>query len=67
MTWAWRLKRMFNSDVKARVHCGGAVRIVASIEDPKAIRAVHAYFAKHAALETAHYRPGLRGPPAAAA
>jgi hypothetical protein len=48
-------------------HCGGAVRIVASIEEPKAIRAILAHFAKHGALETAHYRPEPHGPPAAAA
>lgn len=33
MTWAQRLKRVFNIDVTTCVHCGGAVRIVASIED----------------------------------
>lgn len=67
MTWAQRLKRVFRIDVSTCVHCGGAVRIVASIEEPKAIRAILAHFAKHDALETAHYRPGPRGPPAAAA
>ncbi len=45
-------------------HCGGAVRIVASIEDPKAIRAILAHFEKHGALEQAHYRPAApRRPP----
>ena len=34
-----------------RAHCGGAVRIVASIEEPTAIRAILAHFAKHCALE----------------
>ena len=47
-------------------HCGGAVRIVASIEDPKAIRAILAHFEKHGALEQAHYRPAPRAPPPAA-
>jgi hypothetical protein len=42
MTWAQRLKRVFNIDVTPCIHCGGAVRIVASIEDPKAIRAIPA-------------------------
>ena len=67
MSWAQRLKRVFSIDVTTCAHCGGAVRIVASIEDPKAIRAVLAHFEKHGALEQAHYRPGPRGPPAAAA
>ena len=67
MTWAQRLKRVFGIDVSTCVHCGGAVRIVASIEEPKAIRAILAHFEKHGALEEAHYRPAPRGPPAVAA
>ena len=47
-------------DVSTCVHCGGAVRIVASIEEPIAIRA---HFEKHGVLEEAHYRPRPRGPP----
>ena len=63
MTWAQRLKRVFGIDVSTCVHCGGAVRIVASIEEPTAILA---HFAKHDALAEAHYRPRPRGPPAVA-
>ena len=40
MTWAQRLKRVFNIDVNACGHCGGTVRILASIEEPTAIRAI---------------------------
>jgi hypothetical protein len=40
-----------------------AVRIVASIDKPAAIRAILGHFAKHGALGTAHYRPGPPGPP----
>jgi len=64
MTWAQRLKRVFNIDVSTCGDCGGAVRIVASIEEPTAIRAILAHFAKHGALEKAHYRPAARAPPA---
>jgi hypothetical protein len=67
MTWAQRLKRVFSIDVTNCVHCGGAVRIVASIEEPGAIRAILAHFENHGALEQAHYRPAARAPPAAAA
>ncbi len=67
MTWAQRLKRVFNIDVTTCIHCGGAVRIVASIEDPAAIRDILGHFAKHDALDEAHYRPAPRAPPAAAA
>ena len=66
MTWAQRLKRVFNIDVTPCAHCGGAVRIVASIKEPTAIRAILAHFEKHGAREEAHYRPAARAPPAAA-
>ena len=67
MTWAQRLKRVFTIDVTTCVHCGGAVRIVASIEEPAAIGAILAHFAKLGALEKAHNRPAPRAPPAVAA
>jgi len=67
MTWAQRLKRVFNIDVSTCIHCGGSVRIVASIEEPTAIRAILAHFEKHGALDEAHYRPSPRAPPAVAA
>ena len=67
MTWAQRLKRVFGIDVNTCGHCGGTLRIVASIEEPTAIRAILAHFAKHGALEKAHYRPAPRAPPAVAA
>ena len=40
MTWAQRLKRVFNIDPTTCIRCGRAVRIVASIEEPNAIRAI---------------------------
>jgi hypothetical protein len=67
MSWAQRLKRVFNIDVDTCIHCGGTVRIVASIEEPTAIRAILAHFEQHGALEQAHYRPAPRAPPAVAA
>jgi len=67
MSWAQRLKRVFNIDVNACGHCGGRLRIVASIEEPTAIRAILAHFEKHNAREKAHYRPAQRAPPAVAA
>jgi hypothetical protein len=67
MTWAQHLKRVFNIDVTHCLHCSGAVLIVDSIEEPKAIRAIPAHFAKHGALDAAHDRPAARGPTAVAA
>ena len=63
MSWAQRIKRVFGIDVSTCVHCGGAVRIVASIEEPTAICAILAHFEKHDAMEEAHHRPAPRGPP----
>ena len=57
MTWAQRLKRVFRFDVSTCIHRGGAVRIIARIEEQKAIQAILAHFAKHGALEAAHFRP----------
>jgi len=37
MTWAQRLKRVFDIDIEACSECGGDVRIIASIEDPLVI------------------------------
>ncbi len=40
MTWAKGLKRVFDIDVQACEACSGAVRIVAAIEDPVAIKKI---------------------------
>ena len=40
MTWARRLKRVFKIDIETCEHCGGAVKIIASIEDPVVIRKI---------------------------
>ncbi len=47
MTWAQRLKRAFSIAASLCIHCGGAVRIIASIEEPAAISAILAHFEAH--------------------
>jgi len=37
MTWAQRLKRVFNIDVETCQACGGSVKVIACIEDPRVI------------------------------
>jgi hypothetical protein len=37
MTWAQRLKRVFNIDIEVCGRCGGSVRIIACIEDQDVI------------------------------
>jgi hypothetical protein len=66
MTWMQRLKRVFNIDIKVCEHCGGQVKVIASIEDP----AVIAHILKHlnqkatAIADTKrHTLPPERAPP----
>jgi len=40
MTWAQRLKRVFNIDVEICEHCGGRVKIIAAIEDAVVVRQI---------------------------
>jgi hypothetical protein len=37
MTWAQRLKRVFNIDIEVCARCGGSARVIACIEDPEVI------------------------------
>ena len=67
MTWAQRLKRVFkatapalapylrpvgNIDIETCQQCGGAVKVVACIEDPAVIKQILDYLQKHS--ESAH-------------
>lgn len=40
MTWAQRLKRVFNIDIETCSECGGAVKVIACIEDPAVIKQI---------------------------
>ena len=40
MTWAQRLKRVFNIDIQTCSQCGGNVRVIACIEDPAVIKKI---------------------------
>ena len=40
MTWAQRLKRVFNIDIESCQTCGGAVKVVACIGDPVVIEKI---------------------------
>jgi hypothetical protein len=43
MTWAKRLKRVFDIDIETCSECGGDVKIIASIEDPAVIQKILAH------------------------
>jgi hypothetical protein len=40
MTWAQRVKRVFGMDIETCPACGGALRIIACIEDPSVIKKI---------------------------
>jgi len=43
MTWAQRLKRVFNIDIETCYECGGAVKVIACIEEPAVIDKILSY------------------------
>ena len=65
MTWAQRLKRVFDIDVETCSECGGDVRIIASIEDPAVINKVLAHLDGKAPPAATALLPECRGPPQA--
>ena len=63
MTWAQRLKRVFDIDVKSCVRCGGAVRVIASIEEPALIERILAHVRERDAKVEPARGPLSTGPP----
>jgi len=63
MTWAQRLKRVFNIDIETCSKCGGAVRVIACIEDPVVIDKILAHLDKKATLTESAVLPRSRAPP----
>ncbi len=63
MTWAKRLKRVFNIDIETCSECGGAVKIIASIEDPEVIRKILAHLDEKMPSVGTRLLPQCRAPP----
>lgn len=65
LRWAQRLKRVFNIDVALCQHCGGAMKVIACIEDPVVIQAILAHLAEKekAAPPSKAMLPESRAPP----
>ena len=63
MTWAQRLKRVFNIDIETCEHCGGAVKVIASIEDPAVIKQILEHLDRRAQTTPLSFRPFARAPP----
>ena len=65
MTWAQRLKRVFNIDIETCSKCGSAVRVIACIEDPVVIDQILSHLDKKAVLAEPMVLPQSRAPPPA--
>jgi len=65
MTWAQRPKRVCNIYVETCPACGGAVRIIACIEDPDVIEKILAHLDAKAPEAEGTRRPPCRAPPQA--
>ncbi|MGB5833759.1 MAG: IS91 family transposase, partial [Thiohalocapsa sp.] len=66
MSWAQRLKRVFGIDIETCPACGGAVRIIACIEDPVVIKRILTRLDAQASAPPAAIRPPCRAPPPSA-
>ena len=65
MTWAQRLKRVFGIDIETCLACGGALRIIACIEDPAVIKKILTHLDKKDACTELSRLPPCRAPPQA--
>jgi hypothetical protein len=63
MTWAQRLKRVFNIDIETCRECGGTVKVIACIEDPVAIEKILTHLNGKAASAGTGLLPESRAPP----
>jgi len=65
MTWAQRLKRVFNIDIEVCSRCGGSVRVIACIEDQDVIDRILAHLKKKEQNTPAppNMAPPTRAPP----
>ena len=60
MSWARRLKRVFQIDIERCERCGGAVKIIASIEDPVVIEKILAHLERRASVRCTPHAPRAR-------
>jgi len=65
MTWAQRLKRVFNIDIELCSRCGGTVKVTACIEDQDVIDRILAHLERKERNTPAltHLAPPTRAPP----
>jgi hypothetical protein len=59
MSWARRLKRVFGVQIESCAHCGGQLKIIASIEEPQLIAKIMLHL-EHAAAQQSQSERGLQ-------
>ena len=64
MSWAQRLKRVFNIDIETCRDCGGAVKVIACIEAPVVIKQILDHLKHKAETSESRALPESRAPPA---
>ena len=64
MTWAQRLKRVFNIDIQTCSACGGAVKVIACIQDPAVIDKILTHLQQKGIPDPNDLLPQSRAPPA---
>ena len=64
MTWAQRLRRVFNIDIETCQACGGSVKLIACIEDPLVIKRILDHLKEKAETNEPDPLPESRAPPA---
>jgi len=63
MTWAQRLKRVFPIDIEICRECGGAVKVIAYVEDPMMIRKILDHLKEKGECQDPFRLPESCGPP----
>ena len=63
MTWAQRLKRVFGIDIETCQACGGAVKIIACIEDQDVIEKILTHLDEKTPASPRMQRPPSRASP----
>jgi len=64
MSWAQRLKRVFNIDIETCQTCGGAMKVIACIEDPTVIKKILEHLKQKDQANEPNALPESRAPPA---
>jgi len=64
--WAQRLKRVFKIDIETCEHCGGAVKVIACIEDPAVVKRILDHLEQRPESNATRTHPA-RAPPRPAA